>query len=183
MPKHYPCEPLPQSSSGPVTSVQRNVVKRLEAARARIEPRMAAVARHFTDFVTLAKAVKSHAHWDYNVQGFGALHTDRARDFAIDIDNRERPQKVTISYHRMGPADLSALPTSSRDYAELMDALPGYGLKFSGSTAGNLSKIAIKPLVPVEFRVVADIPESFYATSRISASSTTRSARRTSTTR
>ncbi len=39
-----------------------------------------------------------------------------------------------------------------------MDCLPGYGLKFTGSTAGNLSKIAVKPFVPVEFRLVADIP-------------------------
>jgi hypothetical protein len=148
----------PKSSSGPVTSVQSNVVKRLQAARARIEPRMLAVARHFTDFVTLAKGLKSHVPWDYNVERFGALHTTDARDFSIDIDDREKPQKITVFFRRYGPADLSALPTSSQAYAELMDCLPGYGLKFTGSTAGNISKIAVKPVVPVEFRVLADIP-------------------------
>lgn len=158
MPKHAHTQRTAESSSGPVTSVQHNVVKRLEAARARIEPRMLAVARHYTDFVTLAKKRKSHAEWDYNVRGFGALRTDKARDFAIDIDNRERPQKITVSFYRLGSADLSALPTSSQAYAELMEALPGYGLRFQGSTAGNLSKIAVKPYVPVEFRFVADIP-------------------------
>lgn len=147
-----------QSSSGPVTCVQSNVVKRFEAARARVQPRMSAVARHFTDFVTLAKKRPSHVPWDYNVNGFGVLHTDDARDFAIQIDNRERPEKIAVSFYRRGPADLSALPTSSQAYAELMDCLPGYGLKFSGSTAGNLSKISVKPYVPVEFRFVADIP-------------------------
>jgi hypothetical protein len=147
-----------QSSSGPVTCVQSNVVKRFEAARARLQPRMSAIARHFTDFVTLAGQLPSHEVWDYNVDGFGALHTDDARDFAIKIDNRERPEKVAVSFYRRGPADLSALPTSSTAYAALMDCLPGYGLKFTGSTAGNLSKISVKPYVPVEFRFVADIP-------------------------
>ncbi len=63
-----------------------------------------------------------------------------------------------MSFYRFGPADLSALPTSSQAYAELMNCLPGYGLKFTGSTAGNLSKIAVKPYVPVELRLYADIP-------------------------
>lgn len=142
------------------TNARSSVVKRMHATRARIEPRMLAVARHFTDFVTLAKGLPSHTPWDYNVAGFGALHTDDARDFAIEIDDRERPEEITVSFYRYGPADLSALPTSSQEYADLMDCLPGFGLKFVGSTAGNLSKIAIKPYVPVEFRVLADIPGS-----------------------
>ena len=158
MPKQSHHEQSPKSSSGPVTSVQSNVVKRLQAARARIQPRMLALARHFTDFVTLAKELPSHEPWDYNVEGFGALHTLNARDFSIEFDNRERPEKITVSFYRHGPADLSALPTSSQAYAELMSCLPGYGLKFTGSTAGNLSKIAVKPYVPVEFRILADIP-------------------------
>jgi hypothetical protein len=119
---------------------------------------MLAAARHFTDFVTLAKGLPSHMPWDYNVNGFGVLHTSGARDFSIEIDNREKPQKVSVSFCRYGPAELSALPTSSKAYAELMDCLPGYGLKFKGSTAGNLSKIAVMPVVPVEFHVLADIP-------------------------
>jgi hypothetical protein len=90
--------------------------------------------------------------------GFGALHTDNTRDFSIEIDDPEKPEKITVSFYRHGSADLSALPTSSQAYAELMSSLPGYGLKFTGSTAGNISKIAVKPYVPVEFRLVADIP-------------------------
>ncbi len=77
---------------------------------------------------------------------------------SIEIDDLERPEKVTVSFYRHGSADLSALPTSSQAYAELMDCLPGSGLKFTGSTAGNLSKISVKPFVPVELRLVADIP-------------------------
>lgn len=154
---HYERPPKP-SSGGPVTSVQSSVVKRFQAARARIEPRMQAAARHFTDFVTLANETPSHQPWDYILRGFGALCTTDAGDFAIEIDNREKPERISVSFRRRGPADLSALPTSSRAYAELMDCLPGYGLKFTGSTAGNLSKIAVKPLVPVEFRLYADIP-------------------------
>ncbi len=158
MPKQAHHDRPAKPSTDPVTCVQSNVVKRFQAARARIQPRMLAVARHFTDFVTLAKELPSHVPWDYNVKGFGALHTDDARDFSIEIDDREKPEKVTVSFYRHGPADLSALPTSSQAYAELMNCLPGYGLKFVGSTAGNLSKIAVKPFVPVEFRLVADIP-------------------------
>jgi len=158
MPKqaHHGRPPKPSSDS--VTCVQFNVVKRFQAARARIQPRMLTAARHFTDFVTLAKKTKSHVPWDYNVNGFGALHTNSARDFSIKIDDQEKAEKIIVSFYRHGPADLSALPTSSQAYAELMDQLPGYGLKFTGSTAGNLSKIAIKPFVPVEFRLIADIP-------------------------
>ncbi len=158
MPKHAHHDRPAKPSTDPVTCVQSNVVKRFQAARARIQPRMLAVARHFTDFVTLAKELPSHVPWDYNVKGFGALHTDDARDFSIEIDDREKPEKVTVSFYRHGSADLSALPTSSQAYAALMDCLPGYGLKFTGSTAGNLSKIAVKPFVPVEFRLIADIP-------------------------
>ncbi len=158
MPKQAGHDRPATPSTGSVTCVQTNVVKRFQAARARIQPRMLAVARHFTGFVTLAKKLPSHAPWDYNVKGFGALHTDNARDFSIEVDDRTQPEKVTVSFCRHGPADLSALPTSSQAYAELMDRLPGYGLKFTGSTAGNLSKIAIKPFVRVELRLVADIP-------------------------
>jgi hypothetical protein len=139
MPKQAHYERPAKSSTGPVTSVQSNVVKRFQAARARIQPRML-------------------APWDYNVKGFGALHTDNTRDFSIEIDDPEKPEKITVSFYRHGSADLSALPTSSQAYAELMSSLPGYGLKFTGSTAGNISKIAVKPYVPVEFRLVADIP-------------------------
>ena len=160
MSKQSPSEQITEVSTGPITSAKSSVVKRLHAARARIQPRMLAVARHFTDFVTLAKGLPSHIPWDYNVSGFGALHTDDARDFFIDIDDREQPKSITVSFTRHGPADLSALPTSSKAYAELMDSLPGYGLKFTGSTAGNISKIAVKPFVPVEFRVLADIPNA-----------------------
>jgi hypothetical protein len=158
MPKQADHDWPAKPSSGPVTCVQFNVVKRFQAARARIQPRMLAVARHFTDFVTLAKKLPSHVPWDYNIKGFGVLHTDNARDFSIEIDNREKPEKVTVSFYRHGPADLSALPTSSQAYAELMDCLPGSGLKIAGSTAGNLSKISVKPFVRVELRLVADIP-------------------------
>ena len=147
-----------QPSDGPVTCVQHNVVKRLQAAQARIQPRMLAMARHYTDFVTLAKKLPSHVPWDYNVQGFGTLHTNAARDFSIDIDNREKPGKISVTFYRHGPADLSALPTSSQAYTELMDSLTGYGLKIAGSAAGKLSKIGVKPYVPVEFRLLADIP-------------------------
>lgn len=154
---HYENPPKP-SSGGPVTSVQSSVVKRFQAARARIEPRMQAAARHFTDFVTLANEMPSHETWDYSLRGFGALCTTGAKDFSVDIDNREKPERVSVSFYRFGPADLSALPTSSQAYAELMNCLPGYGLKFTGSTAGNLSKIAVKPYVPVELRLYADIP-------------------------
>ena len=86
------------------------------------------------------------------------MHTGKARDFSIEVNDLEKLEKVTVSFDRHGPADLSALPTSSQAYAELMSCLPGYGLKFTGSTAGNLSKISVKPYVPVEFRLVADIP-------------------------
>jgi len=158
MPKQAHHNRPTKPSTGPVTCVQSNVVKRFQAARARIEPRMLAAARHFKNFVTLANDLPSHVPWDYNVNGFGALQTDNARDFSIEIDDWDRPEKVTVSFYRHGPADLSALPTSSQAYAALMDCLPGYGLKFTGSTAGNLSKIAVKPFVPVEFRLVVDIP-------------------------
>ena len=158
MPKQAHYDRPAKSSTGPVTSVQSNVVKRFQAARARIQPRMLAATRHFTGFVTRAKQRPPQVPWDYNVKGFGALHTDNARDFSIEIDDPEKPEKITVSFYRHGSADLSALPTSSQAYAELMSSLPGYGLKFTGSTAGNISKIAVKPYVPVEFRLVADIP-------------------------
>ena len=158
MPKQSHQERPTQPSADPVTCVQSSVVKRLQAAQARIQPRMLAMARHYTDFVTLAKKLPTHLPWDYNVKGFGTLHTNKARDFSTEIDNREKPGKISVYYYRHGPADLSALPTSSEAYSELMDSLTGYGLKISGSAAGKLSKIGVKPLVPVEFRLLADIP-------------------------
>jgi hypothetical protein len=115
------------------------------------------MAGHLTDFVARAKELPSHAPWDYNVEGFGALRITSARDFSVEIDDPERPERINVFFYRHGPAELSALPTSSQAYAELMNCLAGSGLKVTGSTAGNLSKISVKPVVPVELRVHADI--------------------------
>jgi len=78
MPKQAQHDRPTKPPTDPITCVQSNVVKRFQAARARIQPRMLAAVRHFTKFVTLAKELPSHVPWDYNVKGFGALHTDES---------------------------------------------------------------------------------------------------------
>lgn len=146
------------SSTGehPISRVATRLIGCNRAVRAEIQMRMIALDAYFSAFVERANEARIAVRLEYPIDGAGTLRMNRLQDFSLRTDDPELPSKVSLRFEAHGSSPLRVLPPTSEDYVNLRRYLFDHRLEFTSGIAATVSKITLKPVVPIAVRFKAD---------------------------
>ena len=140
----------------PVSRVDTRVILRKRAIRAEIAPRMSALHAHFSAIVERISPAPVPLSMDYSIEGFANLRVTRLEGFLVRCDDIAQPSEVSLQYEARGHVPLKILPSTGEEYFTLRHALFDHRLEFTSGIAATVSKITLKPVIPIEMAFRAD---------------------------